>query len=78
MAGDDEAEVWELVVSISNPLDESLANEGRLVRTTTVDSAFRVVVRYFSYRFLIVLRFSLLAVPRKASTTSLLTSSMAM
>ena len=78
MAGDDEAEVWKLVVSISNSLDESLTNGGRLVRASTVDSAFRAVVRSFSYRFLMVLPFSLLAVPRKASTTSLLTSSMAM
>ena len=55
MASDDEAEVWELVVSFSNLLDESFANGGPLVPKTTMDSAFWAVVRIFSYRFPIVL-----------------------
>lgn len=55
MASDDEAEFWELVVSISNLLDESFANGGPLIPKTSVDSAFWAVVCIFLYRFPIVL-----------------------
>ena len=55
MASDDEAEFWELVVSISNLLDDSFANGDPLVPKTTVDSAFWAVVRVLFYRFPIVL-----------------------